>query len=578
MLVGLVGAVLIGIEVAFSFKEPGNRWLLLGYPVNAASYVFVGLFAWSRRPSHQLGPILAFGGFTWLAAGLANTTDEVLIAVGYILSTLVLSVVVHLMHVFPSGRVEGRVSRATVIAAYVVGLVGQIPLYVFTAAPYPYGPLTIVNRPDLAMRGHHIQQWAGVLVVLTTTVIIGRRLRSISSRRRRVLTPLWLYGTVSVLAISFTDDILRLVDLTPTAVDATQTIILGVLPFAFLLAVRLGGFNRVGEVEELASWLGEPNQPHAVLQAAIARTLGDPSLQLVFWSDSNDAYVDVQGQATALPDPGTPRAASYIEVDGKPVAAVVYERALNEDASLVRSIGQLVALAVDRERLIAEVIASHDAQRAAAARLVVAADEERRRIARDLHDGLQGRLVLVALQAGQLASTGDLPSDEAGALGGLHSSLLEAVDELRNLVHGVMPAPLMERGLVAAVEDLADRLPVQADVHSRLDGARLPAGVESSAYFIVAEAVTNAVKHGQPSWIRIELDQPGHTLVVRVTDDGRGGAAVLPGGGLSGIQDRVSTLQGGLRVQSTTAGTRITAEFPIELPGLVELPTLAPHG
>jgi signal transduction histidine kinase len=219
-------------------------------------------------------------------------------------------------------------------------------------------------------------------------------------------------------------------------------------------------------------------------------------------------------------------------------------------------------LAVDRERLVAELRASRERLRASRARLVHTADRERRRIARDLHDGLQARLVVLAMRADRLRGDPAASAETRAEAERLHAELDAAIGELRELVHGVLPASLAERGLSAAVRELADGLPLRAELDLDLDGRRLPAAIESAAYFVVAEALSNAVKHARADRLSVRVGERGGRLLLEVADDGIGGAD-LAGAGLRGIADRIEALDGRLRVDSPVgAGTRVVAELP----------------
>jgi signal transduction histidine kinase len=191
------------------------------------------------------------------------------------------------------------------------------------------------------------------------------------------------------------------------------------------------------------------------------------------------------------------------------------------------------------------------------ARIVEAADNERRRIAADLHDGLQARLVLLAIRANGLRATA---GPDAAAL---ESGLQAAIDELRELVQGLMPAALSERGLFAAINDLVDRTPIPTAIDLDDDGTPLPRAVENSAYFVVSEAIANAVKHAHARRLAIRLAHGDGRLLILISDDGIGGANRSGGCGLRGMADRVNALDGRLFVQSPPgAGTRIAVELP----------------
>jgi signal transduction histidine kinase len=193
---------------------------------------------------------------------------------------------------------------------------------------------------------------------------------------------------------------------------------------------------------------------------------------------------------------------------------------------------------------------------------VVAADAERRRIARDLHDGAQQRAVVVGLEVQRLARHAEEPElvrSGAARVAELCESLL---DDLRDLVQGIMPSKLQDRGLPAAIAALADQLPVPVRIEVRGELDRMDAEVESTGYFVVAEALTNAVKHAEATRIDVVLMVRDGRLRVEVTDDGKGTDGSVPGFGLRSLRDRVETLEGTLTLRPANGrGTVLTAEF-----------------
>ncbi len=199
-------------------------------------------------------------------------------------------------------------------------------------------------------------------------------------------------------------------------------------------------------------------------------------------------------------------------------------------------------------------------------RLVDAFEAERRRIERDLHDGAQARLVAMGMNLGTIEAL--IEKDPARAkkmLAMARESSAEALTELRDLVRGIHPPVLAERGLGDAVKALALRLPVASEVTVELPG-RADAPVESAAYFAVSEALTNAVKHARAERVYVDLHHAEGMLRISVTDDGGGGAVVGSGSGLSGIERRLGTFDGVLAVSSPAGGpTMVTMEIPCEL-------------
>jgi signal transduction histidine kinase len=198
--------------------------------------------------------------------------------------------------------------------------------------------------------------------------------------------------------------------------------------------------------------------------------------------------------------------------------------------------------------------------RASRSRLVTAADEERRRIERDLHDGAQQRLVAVSVTLGMAAGRADPALAET--LRGAQDDLEEALAELRALARGIHPTLLQEEGLDAALEALARRAPLPVAVEGRV-GSRLSPAIELAAYFVTAEALTNALKHAGASKATVQLQHTNRTLTVTVEDDGHGGAEIAPAGGLAGLRDRVEALDGTLTVHNNPGGgATVVAELP----------------
>jgi signal transduction histidine kinase len=379
-----------------------------------------------------------------------------------------------------------------------------------------------------------------------------------------VLLPLYACGIVAVLAVPLLPTVVQpALDLSIEATFLAQAVILAGVPLAFLLALLRGGFARTGEVEELGAWLGEAEAARGPLVHALRRTLGDDSLRLVYWSANHNEFVDVDG--TPVPLHADRDAAVDVRLGSRRIGAIVYDATVIEDAELVRAAGRVAAIAVDHERLTADLRANQAALQESRARLVEAGDQERRSIARNLHDGLQVDLVLLALEAQELTHHDGLPSELVSEITRLRAGIDAAARELRELVHAVMPAGLVERGLTAAVEDLVDRMPIWTRLDLvDMDGP-LPKSVESTAYFVVAEALANAVKHADASALSVLLEQASTRLVIDVADNGVGGASSGRGSGLRGLADRVDVLGGSLTIDSPPGhGTHLVAELPCE--------------
>jgi signal transduction histidine kinase len=215
----------------------------------------------------------------------------------------------------------------------------------------------------------------------------------------------------------------------------------------------------------------------------------------------------------------------------------------------------LIATAVSNGAARAELLASR-------ARIVEAADEQRRRVVRDMHDGAQSRLVHTVIALERAQAHHDIAPEVRELVEEGLAHARSAINELRELAHGIHPAILTNNGLAAAIEVLADRTPLPVEVE--IPDERFPNAVESAAYFVAAEALTNVVKYARASTARIAGARTPAGLRLVVEDDGVGGAQRAPGGGLAGLGDRVAALDGVLAIESPPGGgTRIRAEIPV---------------
>ncbi len=557
---GLLLAFIQAAMIPRGGPVPPYLWM---FPVVVLSYFGAGVRAWHLRPSNHLGMIMVYGGFAVFLGGLVSADNAVLATAGGIGATLVLSVMVHLLHAFPSGRVHGRISKTTVAAAYVNSLLLQAPGYLFVHdGPAP--ALFIVENSMVSQTAQLMQSLLGAAIMAATAFVLVRRLRQADGPRRRSLAPLYAYGAFAVLFVPLGANVLApLLNMTPEGLMATQLVVVGGIPLAFAHGILRGGFAKTGELEELGSWLSSAGGTRPALAAALSRALGDPSLALSFWVPRHGVFVTGDGDIVAPAAPQPDRGTVKVTVEGRTVGAINYDSSLIAEPELVRTAGQVVAIAVDRERLTAELRESHGALQRSRERLVDAADRERRRIAQDLHDGLQMHLVLLALEAQKLANAAGTDPGTSARATQLRHGIDSAAADLRQLVHAVMPAALIERGLSAAAEDLADRLPIPTTLELDLAGQNLPSAVESTAYFVLAEALTNAVKHSQASSVRVRIVAAGGWLLLDVTDDGVGRAGLHGGTGLRGIADRADVMGGTFTLASRPdEGTKIVVELP----------------
>lgn len=300
-------------------------------------------------------------------------------------------------------------------------------------------------------------------------------------------------------------------------------------------------------------------RPPEDVEAVLGEILGDPTLELLVFLPESRRYVDLSGASREDTDA---RHRIAIERGDQPIGVVRYDGASALGPDLVRRVVEDGGLAVEIARLRAELNVQLVEVKASRTRIITATHAERRRIERDLHDGAQQRLVSIglALRHAQHQLATAATADIRTTLDGAVAEATVAIGELRELARGLPPAQL-DSGLAPACEELARRAPLPVSV--RMPERRFDTGVEAAAYFICCEGLTNAVKHADATRVDLIADHDRGHLVVRVVDDGIGGATPRHGTGLTGLADRVAALGGTFQVQSRPgAGTTLVAELP----------------
>jgi len=303
--------------------------------------------------------------------------------------------------------------------------------------------------------------------------------------------------------------------------------------------------------------------PPGGLREALASTLGDPALEVAYPLADPGGYIDAHGVAVN-PAARDGRAVTPLARGGTTVALLIHRPGLLDNPELVQEVAAAARIALENERLQAIVRAQLEDLRASRARVVAAGDAERRRLERDLHDGAQQRLVSLSL-ALRLARIQLGPDEDPDLVSGMDQAGQEigaAIDELRELAHGIYPAVLTDEGLAAAVEALGERAVIPVRVVAIPEG-RFPRPVEAAAYFLVAEACGKIAAPAGASSVSVEVRQEAGRLLVEVT--GEGAEKVGPGleTRVTGLSDRVGALDGRLRIEQLPGrGLAIHGEIP----------------
>jgi signal transduction histidine kinase len=564
----VAGTIACAVLLALAIHSVGghHRDLIAIFgPVIGAAFIGTGLLAWWRRPESRFGALMVAVGFSYCFSGLIVTTDSWPFIAGLTLIALPYAILFHILLAFPSGRLEGAGDRWLAGAMYLTASVGWWVCLVLedsAAVGLPANPLLIAHEPDLfsALARTRLAIVAVLIVVLC--VVLAVRSADATVSQRRALAPVYLSGGL-VLALYAVWAVIGAVD--PGAgsledLERARVIALAAVPFAFLAGLARSRVAGAAALSELVARLGAG--PTA-LRDAVADALGDPSLEVAYWLPERHEWVDAAGASFALPQGNPARACTPVERDGRPVAMLVHDAAVLEDRELVTAVGAAAALALENERLDAELRANVKELRASRARIVDSADAARRRIERDLHDGAQQQLVAVALTLGTARSRIERdPRAAAELLDAAAADLDAAIRDLRELARGIHPAVLSDRGLGPALEALANRIPLPVEL-AALPQERLPASIEAAAYYVVAEAITNVARYAEASHAEVAVSQDDGNVIVRVADDGVGGADPAAGSGLRGLADRVAALDGRLEVSSPPGrGTTVRAVIP----------------
>ncbi len=558
----ICAATLAGIvigELTIDLPRVRSRRNMVIGPAGAAVWMVAGLISWRVRPDSKVGPLMVLIGWMHpaepLIGGLGGAYVQWVLFILIPLSTLILQMALS----FPNGRLT-RAARIVVGVAWAGWFIGAIAVALDTRAERcpacPPNPIPFADQ-DVSDVIYEVREPLELAAWTLTAVILALRWRAASAPGRRALNPM-LWGTLqyAVLTVLLVPLGFGLLDGRP---DKPAFWSFALIPVGVLIGM-LRTRQHHSAVADLMVKLREQPGPEE-LRALLARALGDPSLELAYWLPDRRIYVDAAGSPKPLDEDDGRRVSVLRDDSDEPLAALVYDPALLEDPKLLGAVSAAAQFALENSRLQAELRSRLHDVRESRARLVTATDAERRRIERNLHDGAQQTLLGLRL-AVRLARnrTGD-PEVLDTLLADIDEELQGAVEELRTLARGVHPPILSEEGLEPALATLARHAAIPTQVCCDCP-QRLPAPVETAAYYVAAEALANVHKHSHASRARIDVALTDGRAVIEVSDDGCGGADPQ-GGGLSGLRDRVEALDGTLGVLSTpTTGTRIRAEFP----------------
>jgi signal transduction histidine kinase len=523
--------------------------------------VVAGLVTAFGRQAGRIGDLAVLAGLIWFAPvfvgwdkGPPLVRSLAMLAAGFTFPLLL-----HLVLAYPSGRLHGAAARTLVLAAYLEAAVVALGRALFRD-PF-FDPGCWANCTDNLFLLHSLPRLARAIEVAdrwftaaALVAVLGWRLLRDSGPARRALLPVTLPAILLAATVVAHAVALQRRSLEDPSDPAFRTIFMVGCAAVILLAAGLvwaAVRTRVQRraVARIATSLGQAPPPGS-LQAALAQAIGDPELQIAYWLPDARRHVDASGRPVAEPVAGPGRVVTALVRDGRPIAVVAHTAALPD---LERELGAAVRLALENERLQARALAQLDQLRASRVRIVETGDSERRRLERDLHDGAQQRLLALSydlrLARAQAQAEGD--SQTGSLLTQATDQAQTALEELRELAHGIYPAILTEAGLGPALASLADAAPLPVEIRDAAQG-RYPAAVETAAYLLVAEALDDAAGRGA-SHAAVSAVRDGGRLVVTVQDDGTNRTSSMVQ-----LADRIGALGGRLTVEPT----RLLAELP----------------
>ena len=560
--------------------EVGVAEAVSGFMLVAALLV-VGLVSALARPANPTGVRLLGCGWLALLWVLPLYGEQPLVAASaWAFHNVWEAVLVHIFVAFPSQRLRRREDRLAVGGVYAFALVFTPAALMFAEpdldgcdrCPGVSNPLFV---GDLGGVGGvlAILDWVFTFALAAWIVsILVRRWRRATPPQRRVLAPVLAGILVAAVAEILLNLILVVTGDTAGRPDERGPLLdLVTLAYgAAFAAVPLGSLVGLLRTRVTRSSMGElmvalGNLPRrGSLRDVLAQALGDPSLQIAYWLPREGRYVDSDGRPIEPREASESVAVTTVKEDEDTLALLVHDPALLDDEGLVEAASAAARLALENERLHAEVRAQLANVHESRARIVQAGDDARRRIERDLHDGAQQQLVTLSvalrLLDHELSDNAD-PQQLRELVERASTQADRAMADLRDLARGLYPPVLTDQGLEPALRTLAREAVVPVELEADLPG-RLPVPVEVAAYFVCSEAIVNAAKHAQASRVTIRCTTEGDRLRVEVRDDGVGGAVVRPDGGLGGLVDRVEAVGGRLEITTGEDGTCLSATMP----------------
>lgn len=502
-----VGLVLAAAATGFKIEDGTHSALDTALSTTTGLlYLGAGVTAHVRRPSNASGLLMALVGVALFTEDLKLSHNAVVYTFGVVFTAASSPVLLHLVVAFPTGRLTPRWERLLVVTGYLVVFGFSLAKALVSASRllpdvHPANLLMVIDDPAASAFLERALRTSGAVLAVGVVLLLVYRWAVSGLAQRSLLTPVTAIGLAGAI-VAAAGSFASAGSQLELFGTATFRILSCLWPLAFLTGVLRA----------------------RVTQAELTRLLA--------------------------------------ERDAPALADLVTEDAVWRDSKSLETLEAAAVLVRDNRRLSAQLAEQLAEVEASRARIVAAGEAERNRVRRDLHDGAQQRLAALALTL-RMARRGKLDPAVDTLLRGALDELLATINDLRELASDLRPAILSASGPVSAVRALLERVPFPAELVAD-DVPRLDQDVETAAYFVVAEALTNVLKHAQAGRVTIVFAVEEGGLRIEVADDGVGGVGSGAGTGLAGIRDRVRALGGTLTVESPPgAGTTVSAVIPV---------------
>ena len=584
---GALAAATVGYLTA---QNPSAAPADVAVPVRmviVAAYATAAAYARRADAGSPMTRLLTLGvpvSALWLLNGAAA---PLAFSVGVLFAGLAPVAVAYLLLAHPTGRLHSQAERRLLIggggvtaALWFIGveISGQPPLRtpLITCAPHcrpTVLSLDLTRTAPEAVTVLLVIAWLAMSV--GTAVLIHRRDRAAAAALHRSLAPVDVVASaaaillVLAIALRLTADqfTASLPGQLATAVGLLYATGATLIPLAVLLGLSM---ERLFMARTLARLVRQfATYPEQDPRVFIAQGLEDPTLQVAYLRPETETYVDATGMPMVLPLATPERSVSWIRREGRPVAAVIYDRELSDKDGFLEALGAAALIRLERAQLEAELRASSTELAESRVRLLESADAERRRLERDLHDGVQQDLIGLRIKLGlAVDAIHSDPGESERQLEAVGRHMDEVLQTLRDFARGIYPAVLQERGLADALRSAAAGSPAQVSIRA-FDVGRYPQDVEVAIYFCCLEALQNVAKHaGADVPVTVKLSQRGRRVYFEVRDFGCGFdmADARRGSGLTNMQDRIEAL-GGRLVISSSPGRGATVKGSLRADG-----------